>query len=298
MKKCGFVTLIGRANAGKSTLLNAMVGEKVSIVSRVPQTTRLQIRAILTEERGQIIFVDNPGFYLSKERMAKMLSAMACDIKEDVDIVIYVVDLQRAPGREEEAIAQIIKATKKPVILVLNKRDKGQQYASDYIEFWRKVPPQGEGNIKYYLPLSALEGKGVGELVDILFENLKEQPLLYPPDVVSELPQKLAVSEIIREKIFMSACEEVPHCIAVLVDEITPRSERLVYIRATILVQRKGQKAIVIGKKAVNLKEIGQLSRVDLQNLFKKKVYLDIWVKVEENWPHDHSILKQLGIIG
>jgi GTP-binding protein Era len=297
MSKCGFVTLVGRANVGKSALLNAIIGKKVSIVSKIPQTTRVQIRAILNESRGQIIFIDKPGFYLSKERMAKMLSSVACDIENDVDTIVYVVDLQRFPGEEEKRIAQTTKITQKPVILALNKRDLGERFASDYIEFWRRIPPEGEGELKYYLPVSALEKKGIKKLVDLLFENLKEQPLLYSPDMVCDLPQKLIVSDIIREKIFMFVLEEVPHSVAVLVEEITERSPYLVYIKATILVQRKTQRAIIIGKQGSNLKRVGQLARDELQNLFKKKVYLDIWIKVKENWLKDPLMLKQLGII-
>lgn len=296
-KKCGFVTLAGRANAGKSTIINAIVGQKVSIVSKVPQTTRLRIRAVLNEKRGQIVFVDRPGLYLAKEQMAKMLSRTACDINEDADVIIYVVDLQKVPGREEKQIAEVIKAIDKPVILVLNKRDLGEGYAGDYIEFWKTISPEGEGNLKYYVPISALEKKGIEELVNLLFELLPRQPLFYPEDAVTDLPEKLAVSEIIREKIFMLVTDEIPHSVAVLTEEITHRSEGLVYISATIFVQRQGQKAIIIGKKADNLKKIGQLSRTELQELFKKKVYLDIWVKVKEDWTQDFQFLRQLGII-
>lgn len=296
-KKCGFVTLAGRANVGKSMLINAIVGHKVSIVSKVPQTTRLRLRAVLNEDRGQIVFVDRPGFYLAKEKIAKILSRTACDIKEDADVIIYVVDLQRAPGREEKEIAQVIKTIDKPAILVLNKRDLGEGYASDYIEFWKKIPPQGEGNVKYYLPVSALEKKGIVELVNLLFELLPQQPLFYPRDLVADLPEKLAVSEIIREKIFILVREEIPHCVAVLTEDIIHRSSGLVYISAAIFVQRCGQKAIIIGKKADNLKKIGRLSRIELEELFKKKVYLDISVKVKADWPQDMQFLKQLGII-
>lgn len=296
-KKCGFVSLAGRANVGKSMLINAIVGQKVSIVSKVPQTTRLRLRAVLNEQRGQIVFVDRPGFYLAKEKMAKMLSRTACDIKEDADVIIYVVDLQRAPGMEEREIAQVIKSIGKPVILVLNKRDLGEGYAGDYIEFWKKIPPEGEGSLKYYLPVSALEKKGIGELINLLFELLPQQPLFYSENVVADLPEKLVVSEIIREKIFMLVREEIPHSVAVLTEDIIHRSEKLVYISAAIFVQRHGQKAIIIGKKADNLKKIGQLSRTELEGLFKKKVYLDILVKVKADWPQDIQFLKQLGII-
>ncbi|MFH1857017.1 MAG: GTPase Era [Candidatus Omnitrophota bacterium] len=296
-KKCGFVALAGRANAGKSTLLNAIIGQKVSIVSKVPQTTRLRIKAILNEAQGQIVFVDRPGLYLSKKRMARMLSQTACDIKDDADVIVYVIDLQRPPGKEEQKIAEVVKVSGKPVILVFNKRDLGQQHAETYIEFWKKIPPEGDGNLKYFLPLSALTGKGVKELVNLLFEMLPEHPLFYPEDMITDLPQKLNAGEIIREKVFMFALEELPHSTAVLINEITHRTDKLVYINADILVQRNSQKVIIVGKQGDSLKKIGQLAREDLEKLFKKKVYLDLWVKVREDWQQDDNVLKQLGII-
>lgn len=296
-KKCGFIALVGRANVGKSTLINACLGEKVSIVSDIPQTTRMKARAILTEERGQIIFVDNPGFCIAKEKLSKILSNTARDIDKDVDLILYVVDLQRVPGTEEKEIAAVIKNTNKPVIMALNKRDAGQKYANDYIELWNRLEPSGQGNLKFYVPLSALTKKGVKELLALLFQFLPEQPLLYPADIISDLPQKLAVADIVREKIFLLMKQEVPYSAAVFTEEITIRSPKLVYVNVTILVQRETQKAIIIGEKAVTLKKIGELARIDLQDFFGRKVYLEIWVKVKENWPNDHEMLKKLGIL-
>lgn len=295
-KKCGFAALAGRANTGKSTLLNALMGEKVSIVSQIPQTTRLQIRAVLNDKRGQVIFVDRPGFYISKDRIAKLLSSKASDIR-DADVILYVVDLQKKIGREEGQIAQIVKNSGRPVILVLNKRDLGAGYANDYIEFWKDLPPRGEGNLKYYVPVSALSQRGVKELLDMIFEFLPEHPEFYPDNITVDLPQQFIISDVIREKIFMLVTEEVPHSVAVLVDEITNRSPRLTYIRAVVFVQREGQKAMIIGKKAENLKKIGKDARIELESLFKTKIYLDITVKVKENWPQDQTILRRLGII-
>ncbi|HDM37643.1 MAG TPA: GTPase Era [Candidatus Omnitrophica bacterium] len=297
MHKAGFVVLVGRPNVGKSTLLNNLLGKKISIISKVPQTTRFAIRGILNDERGQIIFVDTPGVYLSKKKLSKFLSNRTFTIKDEADLVLYIVDLTRMPHKEEKEVINQLHNINKPVIMALNKRDLGQFYADSYIELWKKLTDKKTDPLKYFISISALEKRGLEELVDIIFEFLPESPPLYPQDIISDLPEKLLIADIVREKIFNLTYEEVPHSIAVRVDEIKERKNNLIYIQATILVERQSQRAIIIGKQGKFLKEIGKQAREELEQNYQKRVYLELWVKVEKGWQNNTLILKELGYI-
>lgn len=308
-KKAGFVLLIGRPNVGKSTLLNNILGQKVSIVSNVPQTTRFSIRGILNEKRGQIVFIDTPGIYITKKMISKALSSRGISMQEDVDVILYLVDLTRRPGKEEAEVMKSLKETKTPIIMALNKRDLGQYYADDYIENWRdktnpirkqKTASNGASNtesLKYFIPISALEKRNLDRLLDALFEFLPESDNLYPLDIVSDLPQKLLIADIIREKIFNQTQDEVPHSVAVKIDNIEEKENGVLYIQATILVERSSQKAIIIGAKGKFLKAIGTEARKELQSNYNRKVYLDLWVKIQKNWQNNPAVLKDLGYI-
>ncbi len=294
----GFVVLIGRANVGKSTLLNNLLGKKVSIISKVPQTTRYSIRGILNDERGQIVFVDTPGIYITKKKISKFLSKRTFAVKEEADLILYMVDLSRAPGEEErEIMRRLLHRIDRPVIMALNKRDLGQFHADEYIELWKEYLQEGDNPLKYFIPISALEKRGLDELLDAIFEFLPESPPLYPEDIISDLPEKFLIADIIREKIFNLTHEEVPHSVAVKVEDIEERKNNLVYIQATILVERKSQKAIIIGKRGEFLKGVGTEAREELELNFQKKVFLDLWVKVKKDWQNDIIVLRDLGYI-
>lgn len=295
--KAGFVVLVGRPNVGKSTFLNNILGKKVSIISRVPQTTRFSIRGIYNDSRGQIVFVDTPGIYLSNKHLMKFLSSRSFSAKDEADMVLYMVDLSRRPGREEEEVLSQLWELKKPVIMLLNKRDLGQTYADDYICLWKEAVGKHKDPLKYYIPISALEKKGLDKTLKAIFEYLPPSKPFYPPDVDSDLPDKLFISDIIREKIFTHMKNEVPHSVAVKVDNIEERENKVLFIQATIIVERKSQKAIVIGKKANILKEVGREARVELEKIFSTRIYLDLWVKAQENWQKDMETLRELGYI-
>ncbi|MCM8766240.1 MAG: GTPase Era [Candidatus Omnitrophica bacterium] len=294
-KKCGFVAILGRPNVGKSTLLNTILKEKISIISSKPQTTRFQIRGILNEERGQIIFVDTPGLHLPKSELGKYLNISALKAKTDCDLILYMVDLTRPPGEEEKNIIDNLKDIDKPVIMVLNKQDKGTGFVNDYIKFWQENVVKEKDSLKYYIPISALEEKNVSQLLDVIFSLLPEGEPFYPEDIISDFPLKLNISEIIREKILNLLREELPYSTAVMVEEFAPRKEDFVYIKAVILVERDSQKPIVIGKNGQMIRKIGEMAREEIEALLEKKIYLELLVKVEKNWQENPLILKKLG---
>ena len=299
-KHCGIVAIVGRPNTGKSTLMNNILGEKVSIVSSVAQTTRYSIRGILTDERGQIVFIDTPGMHHPKSRMSKLLVKQIDEAVTGCDIIIHLVDVTEAPGQEEAMIVDKIKGAKAKIILGLNKIDLKAVFLDSYMKLWeqargKKIEEMPEEII--LMPLSGLRGTNVDKLVGSIFENLPEGEMLYPPDILSDFPQRLAIADIIREKLFFLMHKEVPYSIAVYVDEMVPRSKKLVYIRAVILVERETQRQIVIGKDGAILKEAGLKSREEIEGLLEKKVFLETFVKVKPGWQEDLGMLKQLAFL-
>jgi GTP-binding protein Era len=300
LKKAGVVAIIGRPNVGKSTLLNHLVGEKVAIVSPIPQTTRNQIRAILNEKRGQIVFLDTPGMHVSKHALDRAMISAINDSLSGVDVVIHLVDATERLGEEEGMVMERLNHIKAPIILGLNKIDRPVKYLNDYIEAWEK---KLGGKVSAFtdrvmpVPLSALDGTNVDRLVDELFERLPEGEPLYPEDILTDFPRQLTIQDIIREKLLMFIRDELPFSVAVHADEITDRSAKLTYVKASILVERDSQKAIVIGKKGAILKKVGEASRKELEDIYGKKFYLDLWVKVDENWKQDHGLLRRMGYL-
>jgi GTP-binding protein Era len=300
IKKAGVVAIIGRPNVGKSTLLNYLVGEKVAIVSPIPQTTRNQIRAILNEKRGQIVFLDTPGMHVSKHALDRAMISAINDSLSGVDVVIHLVDATERLGEEEGMVMERLNHIKAPIILGLNKIDRPVKYLNDYIEAWEK---KLGGKVSAFtdrvmpVPLSALDGTNVDRLVDELFERLPEGEPLYPEDILTDFPRQLTIQDIIREKLLMFIRDELPFSVAVHADEITDRSVKLTYVKASILVERDSQKAIVIGKKGAILKKVGEASRKELEDIYGKKFYLDLWVKVDENWKQDHGLLRRMGYL-
>lgn len=293
--RCGFVAILGRPNVGKSTLLNSILKEKVSIISKVPQTTRFQIRGILNEERGQIIFVDTPGLHIPKSKLGEYLNSIALKAKKDSDLILYMVDLTRPPGEEEKIICEQLKDAKVPVIMVLNKLDIDKGFINDYIRLWQENVPKESDPLEYFIPISSLKGKNIPRLLEAIFSLLPQNEPYYPEDILSDFPQRLNIAEIIREKLLNSLREELPHSVAVMVDEMILRKENLYYIKAIILVERDSQKAIVIGKKGELLKRIGEIARKEIEELLEKKVYLELYVKTEKKWQENPYILRRLG---
>jgi GTP-binding protein Era len=292
--RCGFVAILGRPNVGKSTLLNALVGGKISIISSIPQTTRHQIRGILNLENAQIIFVDTPGIHSFKDTLASHLNIVAKKSIQGCDLLLYVVDISRSIGREEETIMDLLASQKIKVIMVLNKIDLGTNFINDYINLWKEKTKDKVDPLIYYLPTSAKTGKNIDKLKEVIVENLPQQSPFYDKDTLTDFPLKFRISDIIREKLFLNLKKELPHSLAVEVEEIQEK-ENIFYIRINIYVNRVSQKKIVIGEEGQLLKNIGKEARIEIEEILKKKVYLDIWVKVLEDWQKKSRILKELG---
>jgi GTPase len=297
--KCGFVSIIGRPNSGKSTLLNQLVGEKVAIVSPVPQTTRTAIRGIVTDERGQIVFVDTPGWHFGRDGLDRFMNRSCQNSLEGVDCIVYVVDTSRRIGEEEKHVAECLKSVKVPVVMALNKIDLKGEFLHQYIELWQEVKGKHIDDIKDFvmIPISGRDGTQTDKLTDIIFEFLPQGPFFYEPDIVSDMPQKQLVGDIIREKLFCLTREEMPHSIAVVVEEMRPVKGKTTRIRALIYVERDSQKEIVIGKGGQMIKKVGTMARAELETLLETKVFLELYVKAKKNWRDDASMLADMGYV-
>ena len=292
------VSIIGRPNVGKSTLLNTILDEKVSIVSKVPQTTRHQMRGMYNDERGQIIFIDTPGLYLGKDKLDQMLTRAAFSATQEVDCVIHLVDTSEPTGQEERAVVQRLSTVSAPIILGLNKIDLKGKFLPEYISLWEKSKgkPVQEMERFVLLPLSGKSHTNIDKLLDILFDLLPKGHALYPMDVICDIPQKMAISDIIREKFLNVMREEIPHSLAVVVEAVQPKKNKVVYISALVFIERESQKEIVIGKNGDVLKKVGTLARQELEDLLEGKVFLDLHVKVQKRWRDDVSFLGDMGL--
>ncbi|HAH20328.1 MAG: GTPase Era [Omnitrophica WOR_2 bacterium GWF2_43_52] len=299
-KRCGMVSIVGRTNTGKSTLLNYILKQKVAIVSCVPQTTRNIVRGILNEKRGQIIFMDTPGIHKPRHRLGKYMNSMAEDSARGADAIVHLVDSSERVGEEERLVVRELCRYKPPVVVAFNKIDLGGKFIPEYIRLWEECkgrPITELAGTLTIVPVSALTGTNIDQLLEVLFSYLPEGPLLYPEDIISDFPERLLFADIVREKLFSCMRQEVPHSIAVLVEDVVERSDKLTYIRAVIFVERDSQKGIVIGDKGKTLKDTGSLARQDMEKQLEKKVYLELTVKVKENWKQDEQLLRQMGII-
>ena len=295
--KSGMVSIIGRPNVGKSTLLNRIVGEKVAIVSPVPQTTRNPIRGIYTDERGQIVFIDTPGIHPNKDSLDKFMNKSSSGIAHEADCVIHLVDSGKRVGEDEEVVARRLSELKAPIILGLNKVDVTDRYIPDYIMLWEKVTARKIQELTQVtlLPLSGEKGTNVEKLLDLLFEKLPWGPALFPEDTLSDTPQRMVVADIIREKFFQIMREEVPHSLAVIIEDMSPRPNKAVLIQALVLVERDSQKNIVIGKGGQTLKTVGTLARKELEELLEAKVFIELYVKASPHWRDNPSLLEEMG---
>ncbi len=289
--KSGFVSVIGRPNVGKSTLINSLIGQKIAIMSDKPQTTRNKILCVLTQDDAQILFIDTPGIHKPKHKLGEYMVKAAENTLKEVDVILFVVDATENIGVGELYIMERLQSTQAPVILVVNKVDQinKQQVLPVISRYSDKL------NFVGAIPISAKEKTNLDQLVEEIKKYLEEGPQYYPSDMITDQPERLVIGELIREKALHLTKEEIPHAIAVDIEEISKRNNDDLYIRATIYVERESQKGIVIGAKGSLLKEIGQLARADIENLLGSKVYIDLWVKVKKDWRNRDGILRGFG---
>lgn len=289
--KSGFVAVVGKPNTGKSTLINALTGKKISIVSEKPQTTRFKIRGILTRPEAQIIFVDTPGFHQARDALGTFLNSQVTGTLKEVDLVLFLVDASRALNDEDRKLAAEVKKAGRPALLVLTKKDlcseeqleKARESATELLDFVDQVS------------LSATRGDGLEDLVSRIISLLPEGPLLYPEDMVTDYPLTIQAAEIIREKILGNTYQEVPHAVAVEVLRVAERMPgNLLEIEADIHVEKDSQKKIIIGQGGSMIKKIGTLAREELEFLTGKKVFLSLRVKVKEKWKEKESFIKKI----
>jgi len=286
----GFVSIIGRPNAGKSTLLNALVGQKVAIVADKPQTTRTSIQGVVTTPEAQIVFLDTPGIHRADSPLNKRLMDQVRNSLEERDLLLFVTDAARTFGDEDKRAIDVARRVNTPVLLVLNKIDLAKEKAKllPLIEQHKQVFEFAD-----YVPISASKGTGLDDLRKAIVDRLPEGPAYFPEDYVTDQPERFLAAELVREKVLLATRQEVPHSVSVTVDkwEETPRLTR---IYATIRVERDGQKAIVIGAKGAMLKHIGMLAREEMEKLFGVKIYLDLHVRVQPRWREKATFLNAL----
>lgn len=289
--KSGFVALIGRPNAGKSTLLNQILDRKIAIVSDKPQTTRTRITGILNYGDAQIIYLDTPGIHKPKHKLGEFMVDVAESTLFDVDVIYYLVDTTKEFGKGEVYILEQLKQAGVPVFLLLNKVDLlTPEKLLPLLQEW-----QERGDFAEIFPLSALKGDNVTTLVEKTIDYFEEGPQYYPEDAVTDQPKEIVMAELIREKILLLTHDEVPHSIAVVIEEIKRPPKEKLQISAAIYVERQSQKGIIIGKQGSMLKKIGEMARKDIEYLLGEKIYLQLWVKVNEDWRNKKSILKTMG---
>ena len=291
--RSGYVAIVGRPNAGKSTLVNKLVGEKVAIISNRPQTTRNRILSILSTDAAQIIFLDTPGLHKPQDKLGEHMVQAAENALKEVDAVLYVVDVTEKIGKGEQHILERLKNVTVPVILVLNKIDQLQdkERLLPLIDKFRKAYP-------FYsiLSLSALADQDFSDLLRDIIQCLPYGPSYYPEDMYTDQTERAMAAEIIREKVLQLTRDEVPHAVAVQVTEMKTRDNGTVYVRGDIFVERDSQKAILIGAKGSMLREISKRARLDIEELIGSHVYLELWVKVRPKWREKEGELKQLGL--
>lgn len=291
--RSGFVALAGRPNAGKSTLINSLIGEKVAIVSSKPQTTRSEIRGIYTDENCQIIFTDTPGIHKPKFRLESRMNKEAADVIQGVDLIYLVVDASVPYAKGDEFVLNMVKNTGLPVFLVLNKMDKMKpEKIVKVIQQW-----QEHYDFVEYFPLSAKFGRSFEDLIKTTSKYLPEGDLLYPAEMTSDGAENFRIAELIREKILTQTEDEVPHAAAVIIENKEFKKDK-VYIQAMILVERDSQKGIMIGKQGQMLKKIGSLAREDIEKLLGKKVFLELFVRVESEWRSRDARITEYGYGG
>jgi GTP-binding protein Era len=295
MERAGIIAIVGRTNVGKSTLVNHLLGEKVSIVSDTVQTTRNLIRAILTEERGQIVFLDTPGVHKAQGELGKNLNKAARSAVQGVDAILLVLDASSKPELEDDGWFRRICREEVPCIIALNKCDRKPDRTAAYRELWDEIRTEKEsGKEPVWTPVSALKGIAMAGLLDTLFKKVPEGPPLFPDDILTDYPRKLNIADVIREKLFHRLEKELPHAVAVWVEDIDERENKWV-VEASIYVERHSQKGIVIGEKGRLIKWAKEQAEKELYEMYGVRFQLKLWVKVEKNWRKNFWILKKLG---
>ena len=292
MFKSGFVSIVGRPNVGKSTLMNNVVGEKIAIMSDKPQTTRNTIQAVYTDEEAQVVFLDTPGIHKPKNKLGEFMVKSATDAFKNVDLVLFVVDESKKIGPGDRKIIDDLKNIKTPVVLVLNKIDQlNEEELFDLMKMYN-----AEGVFEQIVPISALKGRNINELLKVIKSHLEEGPQYFPDYMITDQPERVLVSELIREKVLHYIHDEVPHGVAVEIERMKSRKDKeIVDISAVIYCERDSHKGIIIGKNGQTLKKIGETSRYEIERFLKNKVNIKIWVKVRKEWRDNSLYLKELG---
>ncbi|MGM1046573.1 GTP-binding protein Era [Paenibacillus uliginis N3/975] len=289
--KSGFVAIIGRPNVGKSTLMNQVIGQKIAIMSDKPQTTRNKIHGVYTTNDSQVVFLDTPGIHKRQSKLGDYMNQTALGTLGEVEAVLFLVDASEGFGGGDRFIAEQLKQIRTPVILVMNKIDKIEPTALlPLIEEYRKLLDFAE-----IVPISAKLGNNVNTLLDQIQKYLPPGPQYYPEDQVTDHPEQFVCAELIREKILHKTREEVPHSIAVTIEDMRVEENGTVHISAVIFVERDSQKGIIIGKQGTLLKEVGRQARQDIQRLLGSKIFLELWVKVKKDWRNQERVLRDLG---
>ena len=291
-KKSGFVTLIGRPNVGKSTLMNHLIGQKIAITSDKPQTTRNRIQTVYTDERGQIIFLDTPGIHKAKNKLGEYMVNVAEHTLKEVDLILWLVEPSTFIGAGERHIAEQLQGIKTPIILVINKTDtvKNQEDILTFINTYKDIC-----NFAEIVPVSALRDKNTDRLLEQLFKYLPYGPQFYDEDTVTDQPMRQIAAELIREKALRMLDDEIPHGIAVVIDQMKERPNGIIDVDATIVCERDSHKGIIIGKGGSMLKRIGTAARMEIENLMDTKVNLKLWVKVRREWRDSDMYMKNYG---
>ncbi|WP_159883855.1 GTPase Era [Paenibacillus puerhi] len=289
--KSGFVAIIGRPNVGKSTLMNQVIGQKIAIMSDKPQTTRNKIHGVYTTEQSQIVFLDTPGIHKSQSKLGDYMMKAAESALKEVEAILFLIDVVEGIGGGDRYIIEQLKKVKTPVILVMNKIDQVHPEALlPIITTYKELYPFAE-----IVPISAMNGNNVNTLLDQVVKYLPEGPQYYPADQITDHPEQFVCAELIREKILHLTREEIPHSIAVGIEDMKVQDNGVVHISAVIYVERDSQKGIIIGKSGALLKEVGKKARADIEALLGSKTFLELWVKVKKDWRNQERVLKDLG---
>ena len=292
MFKSGFVSIVGRPNVGKSTLMNNVVGEKIAIMSDKPQTTRNTIQAVYTDEEAQVVFLDTPGIHKPKNKLGEFMVKSATDAFKNVDLVLFVVDESKKIGPGDRKIIDDLKNIKTPVVLVLNKIDQlNEEELFDLMKMYN-----AEGVFEQIVPISALKGRNINELLKVIKSHLEEGPQYFPDYMITDQPERVLVSELIREKVLHYIHDEVPHGVAVEIERMKSRKDKeIVDISAVIYCERDSHKGIIIGKNGRKLNGIGKSARADIELLLGSQANLQLWVKVKENWRNLQNYVSNFG---
>lgn len=290
--RSGFVSIIGRPNVGKSTLINHIIGQKIAIMSNKPQTTRNKIQGVHTTDQGQIVFIDTPGIHKPKTKLGDFMVKQATSTLKEVDVVLFLVDVFEGYGAGDQFIIDQLERIKTPIFLILNKIDQVEpNQLLPIIEQYSKRYSFAE-----IIPISALQGNNVNTLLEQVSKRLSEGPQYYPADQVTDHPERFVVAELIREKILELTREEIPHSIAVEIEQMKQRENSdTVYVGAVVYTERDSQKRIVIGKQGSVLKEVGKRARADIEALLGNKIFLELWVKVKKDWRNQAHQLRNFG---